>query len=53
MAVEGKPEVTLKQGNIYHMPYKKVHLAKAATEGAKIVVFRVHEKGQPERISAQ
>lgn len=53
LSLEGKPDVTLKQGETYHIPYKKVHSAKTGMQAAKAVVFRVHEKGQPERIAVQ
>jgi hypothetical protein len=32
------------------VPFKQIHSAKTQNEGAVILVFRVHESGQPERI---
>lgn len=36
-------------GDVVKIPLKKVHTAISGDEGATFLVFRVHEKGQPER----
>jgi len=40
---------TTKQGDVVEIPLRQVHTASAGDEGATVLVFRVHEKGQPER----
>jgi quercetin dioxygenase-like cupin family protein len=47
---EGKPAATLKAGDTNHNPSKVVHGGKNAstTAPAKIVVFGLYEKGQPD-----
>ena len=50
---QGKEEVTGKAGDAMKVPLKQIHTAKTNHEGAVILVFRVHETGQPERIKAE
>jgi hypothetical protein len=38
-----------KPGTVGHIPFKTVHRAAAGEHGAKVLVFRVHTKGQPWR----
>jgi len=47
--IDGEPAVKGKPGTVGHVPYKKWHLAVAGEKGAKILVFRVHTKGEPWR----
>ena len=47
---KGKPDIVLKKGDVFKVPLKQVHTAKTGKEGFKAVVFRVHKKGEPERI---
>jgi len=47
---KGKPEIRLKQGDVFKVPLEQVHTAKTDTNGFKALVFRVHKKGEPERI---
>lgn len=49
--LEGKVEFTGKAGDVSKVPLKKVHTAITGDEGAVILVFRVHEKGKPERVA--
>ena len=49
MEVEGQPPFLGKPGAVGHIPYRKLHTAKTGTSGAKILVFRVHAKGEPMR----
>ena len=49
MEVEGQPTFVGKPGAVGHIPYRKLHTAKTGASGAKILVFRVHAKGQPLR----
>jgi len=47
---QGKPDVTLAAGEIYRIPLKQVHTALTGDNSARAIVFRVHEKGAPDRI---
>ena len=50
---KGKSDVILKEGDVYKVPLKQIHTAKTLEDGAKILVFRVHEKGQPVRVNVE
>lgn len=50
---QGKPDVTLGAGEIYRIPLKQVHTAVTGDSSAKAIVFRVHEKGAPDRIPVE
>ena len=47
--LEGRPPVTLKQGDVFYEEPRHVHTAKNASMSAplKILVFTIAEKGQP------
>ncbi len=49
LEMEGHPPITRKAGDSNYVPAKHVHEGKNAstTDPVKILVFRVHEKGQP------
>ena len=47
---DGKPDVIGGKGDTMKVPLKQVHTAMTRDEGATILVFRVHEKGKPERV---
>ncbi len=47
---DSKEDTVFKAGEAGMVPFKQIHSAKTGDEGATIVVFRVHEKGQPHRI---
>ena len=46
---DGSPPKTLKAGDSSYVPAKHIHGGKNAstTEPVKVLVFRIHEKGQP------
>ena len=50
---KGKDDIVGNKGDVIMVPLKQIHTAKTGDEGAVILVFRVHEEGQPERIKAQ
>ena len=52
---DGKPPMTLKQGESFHNPAKAVHNAKNAssTQPAKALVVLIGEKGAPLSTPAQ
>ena len=49
----GEPTVQCEPGKAYRIPYRKMHQGVAGPDGAKLVVFRLHEAGEPERFSPQ
>lgn len=50
---DGKQEILGQAGDVLKVPLKQVHTAVTKEEGATILVFRVHETGQPERVSVE
>ena len=44
---DGEPEVVLKAGASFYQPPGEWHVVGTSAEGARTVVFRVLEKGQP------
>jgi quercetin dioxygenase-like cupin family protein len=46
---EGLPPIAGTPGTAGHVAFKTHHQARAGAQGAKILVFRVHAKGQPWR----
>jgi len=50
--LKGKPEISMKKGDIYKIPLKETHTAKTTDEQATVIVFRVHEEGKPVRVLA-
>lgn len=49
---EGKPDLPMKAGDSYVIPPRAIHAPRGGPQGARAVVFRVHQKEQPERIAA-
>jgi len=49
---EGKPDIKGVKGDALKVPLKQVHTAITGEEGVTLLVFRVHEHGQPERVAA-
>ncbi|NKB68486.1 MAG: cupin domain-containing protein [Candidatus Latescibacteria bacterium] len=45
-----KADTPLQQGDIFKIPLKQVHTAKTGADSVKALVFRIHKKGEPERI---
>ncbi len=45
----GAPPIIGKPGSVGHVEFKQRHQAAAGNEGAKILVFRIHTKGEPWR----
>jgi quercetin dioxygenase-like cupin family protein len=48
-----KPDVHLKKGDVFKVPLRQIHTATTAEEGVTVLVFRVHEKGQPVRVNVE
>ncbi|HUG46380.1 MAG TPA: cupin domain-containing protein [Sphingomicrobium sp.] len=49
---EGKADLPMKAGETYAIPPRAIHTPRGGPDGARAIVFRVHQKGQPERIAA-
>jgi len=47
---EGKADESYKKGDVGKIPLKQVHTIRTEEESATVLVFRVHELGQPGRI---
>jgi quercetin dioxygenase-like cupin family protein len=47
---KGMDDLVGSPGDVMKVPLKQVHTAITGDEGATILVFRVHEQGQPERV---
>jgi len=47
---EGKADEYYKKGDTGKVPLKQVHTVRTEEESATILIFRVHEQGQPGRI---
>lgn len=50
---KGMEDILVKEGETARVPLEQVHTAISGDEGALILVFRVHEKGKPERVKAE
>ena len=47
--VDGEPYEIIEAGDGRVIPYERKHEPRATEEGARVLVFRVHEEGEPER----
>ena len=45
--IEGQPSIIGKSGTVGHVPFKTRHQAVTHEKGARVLVFRVHTKGEP------
>ncbi|NKB99899.1 MAG: cupin domain-containing protein [Pseudomonadales bacterium] len=50
LSLEGEEALVLKVNELGEVPLKKIHSATAGSDGVELIVFRVHEIGQPERV---
>ncbi|MEO1321474.1 MAG: cupin domain-containing protein [Pseudomonadota bacterium] len=48
---EGKPDQILSAGDAYVIPPEAEHAPRGGPDGARAIVFRVHEDGLPERVN--
>ncbi len=53
LLLKDQGQKSIKAGQAGKVPLRVVHSFTSGNEGAKIVVFRVHEQGQPDRIMAE
>jgi len=47
--IDGEAPIIGTPGAVGHVPFQKRHVAVAGKQGAKVLVFRVHTKGEPWR----
>ena len=47
---QGKRNIIGNEGDVIKVPLKQIHTAITGHQGVKLLIFRVHEQGQPERI---
>ena len=47
---QDKDDIQGKKGDIVVVPFKQIHTIMTGEEPVTILVFRVHEQGQPERV---
>ena len=47
---DGESDIIGRKGDVLKVSLKQVHTAMTTDEGATILVFRVHDQGQPERV---
>jgi quercetin dioxygenase-like cupin family protein len=50
---EGRPDELYQKGDVGKVPLKQVHTVSTQEEGATILIFRIHETGQPGRIPVE
>jgi hypothetical protein len=50
---DGKGEIVGKKGDLIDVPLKQVYAARTSEDGAQLLLFRVHEAGQPIRVKAE
>ena len=53
LSPDGKGEIVGKQGNVVDVPFKQVYAARTSDDGAQLLLFRVHEAGQPIRVKVE
>lgn len=47
---EGEEDIVMGAGGVGKVPLRKVHTAMTGDEGCELIVFRVHARGEPERV---
>ena len=50
---KGKEDTVISAGQAGKIPLAQIHTAITGETGVKLLVFRVHEKGKPERVLAE
>lgn len=55
LEIEGKPPISQQAGEVFYIPARTVHEGRnpSTTAPLKLLVIRIHEKGQPITIKAQ
>jgi quercetin dioxygenase-like cupin family protein len=47
---DGEEDIVMNAGDVGKVPLRKVHTAITGDEGCELIVFRVHDSGEPERV---
>lgn len=50
---DGKKEIVGKKGDVIDVPFKQVYAARTNGDGAQLLLFRVHQAGQPIRVKME
>lgn len=50
LSLDGQDDKVFSQGEAGVIPLKRIHSARAGSEGVTVLVFRIHEQGKPERV---
>jgi hypothetical protein len=50
---DGKDEIVGKPGDVIDVPFKQVYAAHTNSDGAQLILFRIHEAGQPIRTKVE
>ena len=50
LTLEGETKTIVKAGDLVKIPLRHIHSFSTIDQDVTVIVFRVHEKGQPERI---
>ena len=50
---DGKKKIIGKKGDVIDVPFKQVYAARTNGDGAQLLLFRVHEAGQPIRVKME
>ena len=50
LAQRGKPDLRSRVGEVNIIAPDVIHTGRTGSEGVTLVIFRVHDKGQPERV---
>jgi quercetin dioxygenase-like cupin family protein len=53
LSEDGKGEIVGKKGDLVDVPFKQVYAARTNGEGAQVLLFRIHEAGQPIRVKQE
>ncbi|MDJ0708253.1 MAG: cupin domain-containing protein [Leptolyngbyaceae cyanobacterium MO_188.B28] len=48
-----KADTQVEKGDVFQVPLKQIHTLTTGESGARVVVFRVHETGQPVRVNVE
>ena len=53
LSPDGKGEIVGKKGVVVDVPFKQVYAARTNDDGAQVLLFRIHEAGQPLRVKVE
>jgi len=53
LSLDGKGDTVGNKGDVIDVPFKQVYAARTNGEGAQVLLFRIHEAGQPIRVKVE